>query len=147
MIKQEEDLEYEEKPKNFGELLALKLDKMLPDEKEFFTRKELESFTSGILGSKETLNSHVGITFSRKNSIEILQSVLTTRIRVKSTPKESYDRNLLLRTFRELKADSLNEWSSKIRHDWEETPEVIFTEAMQIRGLSMLGRLKLPPKT
>lgn len=141
----QEILGQQEKPKTFGELLVQKLDRALPEKQEF-TRQELCSFTENIRGTKGIFESHGGSEFNREESIKILQEVL-------SSPggnlkqKRRYSRQAIFLSFPRMQPSIfLDEWSSTIEHDWSETPEVNFEEAMQIRGLLMMGKLNLPPK-
>lgn len=133
-------------PQTFGDLLFLRLDKALPDGQESFTREELERFAGDIRAAKEILESKPGVSFSREETRKILQQILTTP-GPNSTHKNSFNKLSLMQTFSGLRANILNEFSSEIGHDWSKTPTVDFDTAMQIRGLGMLGKLKLPPKT
>lgn len=139
-------LEHQEKPKTFGELLVLRLNKALPDEKKFFTNEEIESFAPGLRGVKKVINLKEGTSFDREGTIAILKQILTTSGKeLKHTG--SFDRKAILKSFPAVRTNTLKEWSSEIGHGWSTTPEVSFDEAMQIRGLSMLQRLNLPAKT
>lgn len=132
-------------PKTFSELLTLKLYQRLPDQPKF-TRRELEIFTPNIKGAKSIFNSYQGSTFSREDTLKILQQVLTTpREHLRRT--EEFNRRTLLASFPSVKSTVLDKWSSEIGHDWTNKPNIDFQTAMQVRGLSMLEKLNLPSKT
>lgn len=150
VLAKEKILNYQDKPKPFGELLILRLDKALPDGKESFTRQELKVFTKGIGGARKILESEVRASFGREKAITLLQKVLTTPSKILDIDRTGeFDRRQILKHFPLLRGSDLDEWSLAVGHDWSssKTQKVNFEEAMQIRGLFMLRKLNLPPKT
>lgn len=138
---------HQDKPKTFDELLASKLGEVLPDGKESFTLQELGVFTGKLQGAREILESQERASFGREETITLLQTVLTTPDKRLDRTGE-FDRKKILRHFPLLiRAPDLDKWSLVVGHDWSKTREVDFETAMQIRGLGMLSRLSLPPKT
>lgn len=131
-------------PKTFGELLTLKLDQALPD-KEEFTRKELQGFTSGAYGSIKFFKSQENKTFSRNEAIAVLQKFLTLPDK-RQEHAESFTKKMFRKPYMKIPAGTLDEWSAQIGRDWKETPQVNFQTRMEIIGLNRLKALNLPPK-
>ena len=134
----------EEKPKTFGELLTLKLDKALPDGQEQFTREDLRVILGGIKDSNSILKKQKESMFNRETTVRILTEILTTpRSPLKNDRR--FSRMELMLDFT-VRASEIDRWSDDVGHVWSKEKTVDSATAVWIRGLGKLKKLNIPPK-
>lgn len=133
------------RPTTFGELLRLKIDEVLPSDKENFIPRDLSRAVGYTNNAwlKKTLSHVPGKKFSRQEAVAIIAKTLTTPSgHVTKNDGSTYTQPRLKQSFKVTK-EQLDRWSSEssgIGYDWSESPTVKFGEAMAIRALGILER-------
>lgn len=136
-------VEINEHPKTFSELLLLRIDrKILPEGQTSFTKQELKNLTKGVSGKKEVFGQFNKKTLSREEAIEMIERIFRfhKKPRTKdSDQKKRYGITYFLRHTR-LEAKWLDGWTDIIGWDWEENKTI--EDPKEIKAILGLVRLE-----
>lgn len=132
------------RPRTFKELLKIKIDQFLPQDRSLMTEAELVGLLDNYQDVKKAITS-LGIPketreFLRGEAIEISQ-VCLTRQPDRTKPQVEYDRTRILQSLGGVHASDLDQWAEEIGFNWLKEPIIGAESFIQIRGLSQLRKL------